>query len=107
MQGKTVIITGASSGIGEACAYAFANEGAKLVLVARNKDKLKQIEQKLIHLGVDVLIVPCDVKNEASCKHLIETTIAYFGKIDVQSSPGNGAEFIISLNYQLPAAINK
>jgi short-subunit dehydrogenase len=83
MQGKTVIITGASSGIGEACAYAFANEGAKLVLAARNYEWLKQIEQKLISQGIDVLVVPCDVKNEAACKHLIESSIAYFGKIDV------------------------
>lgn len=83
MQGKTVIITGASSGIGEACAYAFANEGAKIVLAARNLDKLRHIEQKLQSQSVEVLAIKCDVKNEEDCRNLIQDTVNYFGRIDV------------------------
>ncbi len=83
MLGKVVIITGASSGIGEACAYAFAKEGAKLVLSARNKEKLNLVEKKLISQGIEVLAVTCDVRNEIECKQLIESAFAYFGEIDV------------------------
>jgi short-subunit dehydrogenase len=83
MQGKTVIITGASSGIGEACAYAFANEGAKLVLAARNLEKLQHIAQRIQSMGAEVLVVECDVRIEQDCERLIKDAMAYFGKIDV------------------------
>jgi dehydrogenase/reductase SDR family member 7B len=83
MQGKTVIITGASSGIGEACAYAFAHKGAKIVLAARNLDKLRHIEQKLQSQSVKVLAIKCDVRNEEDCRNLIQDTVNYFGRIDV------------------------
>lgn len=83
MKDKVVIVTGASSGIGEACAIAFANKGAKLVLAARNLDKLKVVEAKIITLGGDVLSVKCDVSIQEDCKVLTEQTIAKFGKIDV------------------------
>jgi short-subunit dehydrogenase len=83
MKDKVVIVTGASSGIGEACAIAFANKGAKLVLAARNLDKLKVVEAKIKALGGDVLSVKCDVSIQEDCKALTEQAIAQFGKIDV------------------------
>jgi short-subunit dehydrogenase len=83
MQGKTVIITGASSGIGEACAHAFANEGAKLVLAARSADKLRSLENALLAQGTEVLTVVCDVRKEEDCKNLISSALSYFGNIHV------------------------
>lgn len=83
MKDKVVIVTGASSGIGEACAISFANKGAKLVLAARNMDKLKEVEEKIKKIGTEVLIVKCDVSIQEDCKNLTEQTIAKFGEIDI------------------------
>ena len=83
MKDKVVIITGASSGIGEACAIAFANKGAKVVLAARNMDKLKEVEEKIREIGAEVLSVKCDVSIQEECKNLTEQTITKFGEIDI------------------------
>jgi short-subunit dehydrogenase len=80
---KTIIITGASSGIGEATAYAFASHQCKLVLAARSMDKLVLVKQKCEQLGATVQIVLCDVSIEGDCEHLIDETIQVFGSIHV------------------------
>ena len=81
--GKVVIITGASSGIGKACAFAFADAGADVVLASRNIDELKNISQMISSLGVKALPVAADVSKESDCKNLIEETVKNFGRIDV------------------------
>lgn len=83
LDNKVVIVTGASSGIGKACAYEFASKGAKLVLAARNIDKLQEVEEDLISKGVEVLSISTDVSIEKDCKQMIDLTIAKFGRIDV------------------------
>ena len=83
MKNKLVIVTGASSGIGKACAIAFAKKGANLVLAARSAEKLNEISKEISLLGVEVLCVPTDVSMEADCKMLMEKTLDKFGKIDV------------------------
>jgi short-subunit dehydrogenase len=83
MKNKIVIITGASSGIGLACAKEFASQGARLSLAARNTDKLKEIEKELTHAGHEVLVTPTDVSREEDCKNLIDKTVTRFGKIDI------------------------
>ena len=83
MKDKVVIITGASSGIGEACALAFAKKGAKVVVAARNIEKLTQVAAKLTKIGVEVLTVKCDVSVKEECENLVEQTIAKFGQLDV------------------------
>ena len=61
IQNKTVLITGASSGIGEACAIAFAQAGAKLILVARRKERLEQLAKELTNTSVHCLALDvCD-----------------------------------------------
>ena len=83
MKNKLVIVTGASSGIGKACAIAFAKKGANLVLAARSADKLNEISREISLLGVEVLCIPTDVSKEADCKILMEKTLDKFGRIDV------------------------
>ena len=83
MKDKIVIITGASSGIGKACAIAFSDAGAIVVLAARDGEKLKELETKLKEKGRGVLSVITDVTKEEDCKHLIESAVSHFGKIDV------------------------
>ncbi|WP_430809429.1 MULTISPECIES: SDR family oxidoreductase [unclassified Carboxylicivirga] len=83
MQDKVIIITGASSGIGLACAREFAQRGAKLALAARSAEKLITIEQELKSNGTEVLSVKTDVSAEEDCKHLVSETLRAYGRIDV------------------------
>jgi short-subunit dehydrogenase len=80
---KIIIITGASSGIGEALVHEFAKQGSKIVLAARNELKILQIEKELNEKGMTVIAITTDVSRESDCKHLIETTIDRFGSVDI------------------------
>jgi len=83
MKDKTVIITGASSGIGKACAYVFSQMGARVVLAARNEEKLQQIARELEAQQRSVLAVKTDVAMESDCRRLIDQAMERFGRIDV------------------------
>lgn len=78
---KTVVITGASSGIGEALAREYARRGFNLVLAARSIDKLEMLTSEL--KSSDVLCVQTDVSLEEDCRHLINEAVAKFGGIDI------------------------
>ncbi|MBP9987367.1 MAG: SDR family oxidoreductase [Bacteroidales bacterium] len=80
--GKTIVITGATSGIGLACARNFAVKGARLVLAARSLDKLAEVEKELSAV-TEVLAVKADVSCEDDCRNLIEKAVERFGGIDV------------------------
>ncbi len=82
VQGKVVVITGASMGIGAATARVFADAGAKLVLAARSADKLADVASSL-PVGTEVLSVPTDVTEQAQVQALIEQAHAHFGQVDV------------------------
>jgi dehydrogenase/reductase SDR family member 7B len=83
MKDKVIIITGGSSGIGRACALRFAKAEARVVISARNAERLAEVEQEIRALGVDVLAVQGDVANENDCVRLINETLNRFGRIDV------------------------
>lgn len=83
MKNKVAIITGASSGIGLATVKNFAEKGAKVVLAARNKQKIDEEVVRLKEQGYEALAIQTDVANENSCKNLIEKTIQEFGQIDI------------------------
>ncbi|WP_461642791.1 SDR family oxidoreductase [Labilibaculum euxinus] len=83
MKQKIVVITGASSGIGKALALEFASRGSKIVLAARNLEKLKEVEESILALGNEVLAVKTDVSVEEDCKNLIIETVNRFGGVDV------------------------
>jgi len=83
MKNKVVIITGASSGIGNALAQNFIRMGENVVMAARDIVKLKEME---IGLHIDqkkILSVKTDVSNESDCRNLIKKTIEKFGTIDI------------------------
>ncbi|MXV15904.1 SDR family oxidoreductase [Hufsiella ginkgonis] len=84
LNNKVVIITGASSGIGKACAGEFARQGANIVLAARQYVTLCEIAQAIEkEFRVRALAVQCDVAHEDDCDHLIKQAIATFGRIDI------------------------
>jgi len=80
---KVVIITGASSGIGKACAYELARQGATIVLASRRENELIKIETKLKKEGCDILSVKTDVRKIDDCERLINRTVQEYGRIDV------------------------
>lgn len=84
LSNKTVIITGASSGIGKACAEEFAKQGANLVLGARQYVTLCQITEELEQkYGIKAVAVQCDVSKEDECEYLIKQAKLTFNRIDV------------------------
>ncbi|KAL0456305.1 UNVERIFIED_CONTAM: 11-beta-hydroxysteroid dehydrogenase-like 5 [Sesamum latifolium] len=83
MEDKVVLITGASSGIGEQIAYQYAKRGANLVLVARREHRLRIISENARRLGApNVLIMAADVVKEEECRRFINETINYYGRVD-------------------------
>ena len=79
LRDKTVVITGASSGIGRAAAFEFAHRGAKLVIAARRGDRLEEVAHECRSFGVPCTTVVADVTNRADCDRLI----AGAGRVDV------------------------
>ncbi|XP_023947799.1 glucose 1-dehydrogenase 2-like [Bicyclus anynana] len=82
-QNKVVIVTGASSGIGAAIALSFAKEGADVVIVARNNEKLKVTEAQCDEFGKKSLKILADVSKEDQAQSIIDETIEKYGKIDI------------------------
>ena len=80
---SVAIVTGASSGIGEATAEALAKEGASVVLAARRVDELEALADRIATDGGDALVVETDVTAEGDIDNLVETTIDEYGRIDV------------------------
>jgi dehydrogenase/reductase SDR family member 7B len=80
---KVVIITGATSGIGEACAEVFGREGAKIAITGRNPEKLQASLIKLQSKGIEAISILADAASEQDNQKIAEETIAQFGRIDI------------------------
>jgi len=80
---KVVIVTGASSGIGEAISREFARNGSKVVLAARSESKLAEIVNEINAAGGEAIFVKTDVTVEADCRQLIKKSFEKYGKIDI------------------------
>lgn len=83
MQNKVIVITGASSGIGMACAREFARHGSIVVLAARNESAIRDLEKELVSEGLSAFAVKTDVSVESECNELIRAIIEKYGRIDV------------------------
>ena len=80
---KVVMITGATSGIGMACARKFAENGDRLILTGRNEDRLADIKKELVAQGADVLTLVFDVRDREKASQAVKTLPAEWQKIDV------------------------
>jgi short-subunit dehydrogenase len=83
IKGKVIWITGASSGIGEACAYLLAKEKANLILTALESDLLGRVQEKCISFGAACEIIPYDLSDVEGVPALVEKALSFFGRIDV------------------------
>jgi len=81
-RGQVVVVTGASLGIGAEVAHTLAADCARLVLAARDVERLEEVAEKCRRHGAEVEVVRCDVTDEASCRALIDRAVARFGRID-------------------------
>lgn len=97
MKGKTIFITGATSGIGQACARKFAAMGCRLILNGRNLVKLSALEQELIANGVEVLVLTFDVRDREAMRRAVETLPEEWHNIDVLI---NNAGLVIGMDKE-------
>ncbi|HET7203715.1 MAG TPA: SDR family oxidoreductase [Steroidobacteraceae bacterium] len=84
------IVTGASEGIGRALCLELAPQRPRLVIAARNRERLESLAEECRRLGAKVLVVPTDVTDEGSCRALIDAAVAQFGGIDVLVNNAGG-----------------
>ena len=80
---KVVLITGASSGIGKQTAIEFAKLGSNIILVARRKNKLEQVENELKQFNVNTLVCACDVSKKDQVEELSKSVLQKFDSIDI------------------------
>ena len=80
---KVVLITGASSGIGKQTAIEFAKLGSNIILVARTKNKLEQVENQLKQFNVTTLVCPCDVSKKEQVENMSKIVLKKFNSVDI------------------------
>jgi NAD(P)-dependent dehydrogenase (short-subunit alcohol dehydrogenase family) len=87
---RVVAVTGASEGIGRAFCLALAPQCPRLVLAARNRERLDSLADECRRLGAEALVVPTDVTDEAACRAMVEAAVAQFGSLDVLVNNAGG-----------------
>ena len=83
LAGRVALVTGASQGIGRACALKLAQGGASVALVARNRQKLDEVVQEIAQAGGVARAFAADVENEDQVKAAFKAVVAEFGRIDI------------------------
>lgn len=83
LKNKVALITGGTSGIGEATALLFSNEGAKVAITGRNQDRGRAISGKITEGGGEAVFLATDVSKSDHCRRAVEQTISAFGRLDI------------------------
>lgn len=96
LKGRNAVVTGASAGLGYEMAKALAGQGANVAVLARREQKLEEVAKEIRELGVECLVVKCDVTDTQQVFDAAEKAINYFGKIDILINNAGGGR-------QLPA----
>ena len=83
LDGRVALVTGASSGIGEATAVALAEAGAKVAIAARRRDRLQALADRLAPLGAEPLVLEADLLDEHIAQQIVADTERHFGRLDI------------------------
>lgn len=83
LKGKTAIVTGGGRGLGEQIATVFAEAGANVVVCSRKVENCIEVSEKLKQLGVESFALKCDITNPEEVKHVVDSTVEKFGRIDI------------------------
>ena len=83
LSGSRVVVTGASSGIGEAIVLALAGRGARLSLCARRVERLQALAERVAKLGGEALVCPVDVRDEKALRAVFSKSVAHWGGLDI------------------------
>ena len=102
LEGKSIVVTGASAGMGQAIVTLFAQEGANIIAVARRKERLEALAEELKDAPGKVVPYAGDVSDPAVCEGMIDAAVKEFGRLDVLV---NNAGFGISGAIQHLAGI--
>jgi len=88
---RAAIVTGAGRGIGAACALAFADAGADVVLAARTKEQLDEVASQIAERGRRGVVVPCDVNETSNLEELVERAAGELGRVDIVVNNAGGS----------------
>ncbi|EWY42588.1 short-chain dehydrogenase [Skermanella stibiiresistens SB22] len=91
LRGRAVIITGPAKGMGEAVTMAFAGEGCRLALIGRDTAAIEPVAERARALGVEAIVIACDITDEVQCAAAAERTVGAFGRIDVLVNVAGGS----------------
>lgn len=104
MKGKTIFITGATSGIGEGCARKFAAMGSNLILNGRNTEKLESLKKELTTQGVEVLTLPFDVRDRKAIQQAVDSLQGQWKHVDVLI---NNAGLVIGMDKEHEGSLDE
>jgi NADP-dependent 3-hydroxy acid dehydrogenase YdfG len=105
LQGRVAVITGASSGFGEAMTLEFARAGARLVLVARGKEALEKTAAEARKIGAEVETVAGDVTDGSTFGRTLQAALARYSRVDILINNAGGGVKIAPVDEQTPAEI--
>lgn len=83
LKNKIALVTGGTSGIGEATATLFAKEGAKVAITGRNEKRGQAVTERIIQNGGDAVFIGADVRKLAECQRAVDETLRAFGRLDI------------------------
>jgi NAD(P)-dependent dehydrogenase (short-subunit alcohol dehydrogenase family) len=83
LENKIALITGGTSGIGEATAVLFAREGAKVAITGRSEDRGHGVAEKIVNQGGKAIFIRTDVRRAGECRHAVDETLRAFGRVDI------------------------
>lgn len=96
-KGVRTLVTGASSGIGRLLCLRLAEQGARLVLVARREHELTRLRDEVQAKGAEAIVIPCDVRDLEQVRHCVNKALAHYGNIDMlvnNAGYGNHQSFL-------------